>query len=388
MILSKKRSNLFKKTTIMGCMVFSLSVSCMFPQTVLAGPAEDPSISSGSKTGPGQQTQQDPTYTNPHYFDVTLSNPIVHPADRYSYAQMEQDIYSLSLRYGNHMTVSSIGQSLDGRNIYDVVIGNPGAPKQILIQGAIHAREYITVPLMMQQMESLLANYDTGFYKDMPISKFLDQVSIHFVPMSNPDGVTLSQVGESGIRSEELRQMIHACYAADTADGRTNLNYADYLKRWKSNARGVDLNHNFDANWAELNPTLGHFSASDFKGASPLSEPESQALANLVNQHPFTAVINYHAMGDVIYWDTANNKKSGDSLAMAQIISAQNGYQILNALGAGGLKDWLQKRQNPIGGITLEIGRSTCPVSFSEYPTIWNQNRAVPVLMLEYVLTH
>ncbi|MCQ4991560.1 peptidase, partial [[Clostridium] symbiosum] len=64
------------------------------------------------------------------------------------------------------------------------------------------------------------------------------------------------------------------CYTLDIADARTALSYEEYLTRWKSNARGVDLNHNFDAGWDTLNPTLNHNSFTDYKGPSPLSEPE------------------------------------------------------------------------------------------------------------------
>lgn len=98
---------------------------------------------------------------------------------------MEYDISALAARYGNRMTINVIGQSLDGRNIYDIIIGNPAAPKKILFQGAIHAREYIVVPLMMQQLEYMLAFYDTGTYNDQPLSSVLNNVAVHYIPMAN-----------------------------------------------------------------------------------------------------------------------------------------------------------------------------------------------------------
>jgi g-D-glutamyl-meso-diaminopimelate peptidase len=76
------------------------------------------------------------------------------------------------------------------------------------------------------------------------------------------------------------------------------------MRRWKANARGVDLNYNFAANWEGINVSLTHPSANGYKGTNPLSEPESQAIANLIQGTGFNAVINYHAMGNVIYWDT------------------------------------------------------------------------------------
>lgn len=300
---------------------------------------------------------------------------------------MEQDINSLKGRYPNQMTVNVIGQSADGRNLYDVVIGNPSASKHILFQGTIHAREYIITPLMMQQLEYLLACQNTGTFEGKKLSEMLNQVAIHIVPLANPDGAAISQNGDSAIRSKELRNQIKAAYEKDKEVGRTTADYDTYLRRWKSNSRGVDLNHNFDAGWNSLN-TVGHPSSSDYKGTAPLSEPESKALAALTDQYPFAACISYHAMGQVIYWDTENNNQTSSSKALADLVSKNNGYQVLGSKGVGGYKDWIQRKGNSIPGITIEVGKSACPVNFSEYNDIWNQNRAVPGIIMQYVISH
>ena len=73
---------------------------------------------------------------------------------------------------------------------------------------------------------------------------------------------------------------------------------------------------------------------------------------------------------------------------MAVTASGVTGYQILGSKGVGGLKDWLQRESSPIAGITIEVGRSACPVAFSEYPTIWEQNKQIPILFCHYILTH
>lgn len=382
----KKLQCFLKKSAAVGYISLSLAFSSVFAGIAYAGPADDTSLttpSPGPGSGPGAEVPVDNSYYNQR-----LSDPVVKPVDKYSYEQMEYDISALAARYGNRMTINVIGQSLDGRNIYDIIIGNPAAPKKILFQGAIHAREYIVVPLMMQQLEYMLAFYGTGTYNDQPLSSVLNNVAVHYIPMANPDGVTLSQFGESAIRSEELRQTIQNCYTLDIADARTALSYEEYLTRWKSNARGVDLNHNFDADWDTLNPTLNHNSFTDYKGPSPLSEPESQALANLAQQNAFSAVINYHAMGRVLYWDTEGNQKAAESYDMALAASGVTGYQVLASKGVGGYKDWLQKKGNPVPGLTIEVGRSTCPVAFSEYQSIWDQNKQIPALFCKYIITH
>ena len=77
------------------------------------------------------------------FLNLEVANPIVKAVDKYSFEQMEADIQALKQTYGDKITVNVIGTSRDGRSIYDIILGNPQAEKQILMQGAIHAREYM-----------------------------------------------------------------------------------------------------------------------------------------------------------------------------------------------------------------------------------------------------
>lgn len=323
---------------------------------------------------------------NIQIFDVT-SNPIVKAVDKYSYDQMVQDIMLLKQRYSNYMQVNTIGTSLDGRAMYDCIIGNPAASKHILIQSGIHGREYLNPMLMMQQMEMALANYSTGSFHDVPLSSMFSQVAVHFVPMTNPDGITISQFGTDGIRSQQLKDAIGTCYVMDTAAGRTSADPGTYLSKWKANARGVDLNLNFDALWQDVYSTEFP-SYSGYKGTTPGTEPETQAMMNLYNsQYPWKAVIHYHSMGDVIYWDILGNKVQPESSELAHLMSAvTGGYRILPSEGGGGYKDWIQLGSKPVPSVTLETGKIACPMPLSEYATIWTQNRLTWAYAMEWVM--
>ncbi len=317
-------------------------------------------------------------------FDVT--NPVVLTTAKYSYDQMVQDINTLQQKYSSRMHVNPIGTSLDGRAIYDCIIGNQAAPRHILIQGGIHGREYLNPMLLMQQMEMILVNYDTGSFHGNPLSSMFDQVAIHFVPMTNPDGVTISQFGIDGIRSQQLKDAISTCYVMDSAAGRGG-DLGTYLSRWKANAQGVDLNLNFDALWAEVY-SVGYPSYSGFKGTAPGSEPETQAMMNLYSsQYPWKAVIHYHSMGDVIYWDIPGNKVQPESAQLANLMSVvTGGYRMLPSEGGGGYKDWIQLGNNPVPSVTLETGRVSCPIPISEYALIWAQNRLTWAYAMEWVM--
>ena len=352
-----------------------------------SSPAGNTSSGSGSATGPaGSGNSASQTAQDGNYYNAGYSDNLVKPVDRYSYDQMSADMNALKAKYPNLVTLSSIGTTADGRQIYDIAIGNTGARRKILFQGAMHAREYIVVPLLMRQAENLLQGAaNGGTLNGTPVSSLLQNMCIHFIPMTNPDGVSLSQWGLGGIGSEELRNGIQQMYAQDLAEGVTQVSFEEYLRHWKSNARGVDLNRNFDAGWAEKK-TVEHPSNQGYKGTSPLSEAESRALADFIDREGFRAVINYHAMGDVIYWDTENNKETAVSLEFANLVHNANGYAIQSCDGVAGLKDWLQRRANSIPGITIEVGQSSAPVNFGEFPTLWEQNKMVPGLIAQSVM--
>ena len=124
---------------------------------------------------------------------------------------MKKDIKELESMYSNYCEVTVIGKSVQGRNIYDVAIGNPDADQSLLVVSTLHAREYICSAVMMKEIEYYLENYN-GSIGNMTPTNTLKNMQIHYIVMANPDGVTISQTK-------------HAT--------------------WKSNGRGVDLNRNF-----------------------------------------------------------------------------------------------------------------------------------------------
>ena len=86
--------------------------------------------------------------------ELPANSGIVRPVEKYSYMEMEQDIRELQAKYGGRMTVNVIGTSADGRNIYEIIVGNVNSGRHVMIQGAIHGREYMTPLLVMKQLET------------------------------------------------------------------------------------------------------------------------------------------------------------------------------------------------------------------------------------------
>lgn len=321
------------------------------------------------------------------YFSEPVSNPVVEVVEKYTYDMMVQDLNDMQSRYGQRLRVNVIGTSLDGRNLYEVVLGNPNAKKHVLIQAGIHAREYMTPLVAMKQIEYGLEFYDHGSYEGRFISDILQEVAVHFVPMANPDGILISQFGVDALQSEEWKQAVRQCYADDLAEGRTSSAFERYLVYWKANARGVNLNGNFPANW-DLVGSPPKPSYASYKGEAPLSEPETKALADLAASRDWEATASYHSMGNIIYWDYDGNRVREESASLVELVAASTGYRPAGSSGHGGFKDWMQIKDNPAPGVTIEMGGVSCPLPLSEYTDVWERNKMVWILLAKYAMEH
>lgn len=313
-----------------------------------------------------------------------VAEPIVQIKDKYSYEDMATDLETLSKKYPNYMSYTSIGTTADNRQIYEAIVGNSASDTQVLITGSIHGREYITTLLVMKQLEYILYYADTAAFDSRRISDWLKDVCIRFIPMVNPDGVSISQFGAGGIGSENLRNTIYLAYTNDYSSGRTRSDYATYLTRWKANANGVNLNENFAVATPSVGQSTSLPSSEEYYG-TPGSEAETKALQNLVDNQHFEAVINYHATGSVIYWNYSGNPLVEHTRDLSNNVWALTGYTLLSTDNEGGsFKGYLGALQNPVTNLTVEVGRSRAPVNIREFGTIWNENLFVPFYTIKW----
>lgn len=174
--------------------------------------------------------------------------------------------------------------------------------RQFIAVYAVHAREWITARLALKHAK-------IGFKRG----------GGWIIPLLNPDGAVLSQT------SRPL---------------------------WKANARGVDLNCNFDADWGggRLNTRIrgGENCIGDF----PFSEPETIALRDFTLRVKPYVTLSFHTKGEEIYWEYGGR---GDKTG-AEILQRASGYEAKRIFGsAGGYKDWCIQRLN-IPAYTIECG--------------------------------
>ena len=300
----------------------------------------------------------------------------------YTYGEFQRDMAVLQKNAGAALRVDEIGQTVDGNKLYDLRVGNPAGERHLLVFGGIHAREYITAQLVMRQLVQLLSDQSTnGSYENMAVRELLSNTEIHFIPMANPDGIGISQLGLEGLRTEAVRETVRQIASKD---GKA-LTEA-YLRQWKSNANGVDLNRNFDALWESYNDHLGHASADHYKGTAPECELESKALADLTRQFQFDATLSYHTQGEVIYWNFGQEGELKDmSLLLANRVSELTGYRLdgnFQALDTAGYKDWAISKMG-IPSLTIEAGHGGNPVDPAQMDAIWRENRNVVPMTLK-----
>lgn len=294
---------------------------------------------------------------------------------KYTYNEMVKDIKKLAGKYSDCFSYQVLGQSHDKRNIYQVVLGNPDAKKKILLDASIHAREYMTTQLVMKQIEFYCSNYYTGTYEGIYFNELFEDVCFVIVPMVNPDGVTISQFGAAGIRNIGLRNQIKKI-CKKYGGGRSG-----YYTTWKANARGVDINRNFNQYWYIFRTSIKSPQASYYKGKAPVSENESKILRNVFLKEKPTAVINYHAMGQVLYWEygqkgEARIKEYKLLYSILKITKYHPIYEKYSKKSGTGFGDWVAiSGKTPV--VTIEIGRSACPLPSYQFSSIWNQNKCV-----------
>ena len=176
---------------------------------------------------------------------ISAMQPFFIPMNR-----CRANFQNLKRNIRGHFKKNVLGLTAQKREIIEVLLGNREAPYHLLIHAAIHGREYLNSALVMRQMEDYLKASDQTACagKTGGGLRLWRECCFHVIPMVNPDGVARSQI--PGFRF------------------------------WKANARGVDLNRNFDAGWEEYQGAEEPC-GEGYKGEFPGQEPEVQAVLRL-----------------------------------------------------------------------------------------------------------
>ena len=269
--------------------------------------------------------------------------------------------------------LEKVGETDFQRPIWMLTIGT--GKRHVLFTAAHHANEWITALLLLKYAEDLSeAVQNHGILFGQRAKEMAEAVTIHLVPLVNPDGVDLVT---GAIRPDDAQYAL----AKDLAGNYPAIPFPD---GWKANLPGVDLNLNYPAGWLqarEIKFSQGFTKPGprDYVGRAPLNQMESRALAELTEALNPDLVLAYHSQGKEIYWKFRDYFVPGAE-ELGQVMARVSGYTLADTpyeSSFAGFKDWfIQKFRRP--GYTIEVGSGINPLPLSQFPEIYRDN--VPLL--------
>lgn len=264
---------------------------------------------------------------------------------------MTDEAAKLLARYPDLISISSAGQSVEGRDLLLIKLGT--GDRKMFLCGAHHAREYISSSFLMKMAETY-ADYASRAAKfgNYDVRDLLSKVTIYIVPMVNPDGVNLVNNGIEAVGSQEAVEAIAMV--------------KDSYREWKANIDGVDLNRQYPAYWEEKYDNVGVPASENYKGAASATEPEVKAIISLSEENDFILSASFHAKGNVVYWaDSGTVNLLSGVKNIARGLCSLTGYDLMpvsqkpSVFGAG-YENWFRlKFKRPSFCIELTPSNNT-----------------------------
>ena len=268
----------------------------------------------------------------------------------------------------NGIETFKLGESILSQPIDVYKIGT--GRRKALIVGAHHAMEYLSASALFDLIDFLLEKGARGgICYGIDISYLLASVSFYIVPCLNPDGVDM-HLGVAPISPLRARQI------------RMN-GGSDDFSEWQANARGVDLNHNYDYRFFEykrIERERGIFAGrSKYSGEHPESEPESRALASFTRVLAPSNVISLHTQGAEVFFMPRSTPVQHKAEMLCRRVGYVTSYPNDTA-EYGGFSDYTGGVLN-IPSFTVELGRGKNPLPVTAYPAIREVVRMAAILL-------
>ena len=264
------------------------------------------------------------------------------PADDIGREKMKRRIFE---KHGYDET-RIIARSILSRPIEAYFIGD--GKRSIIVFATHHALESICTNIAFLLIDTLLSGNVKRVINTIDCKLLLSKYRFIIVPCVNPDGVEMRFNGplDSPLLERQMRM----------SNGDFSI--------WQANARGVDLNHNYDAGFFEYIAFMRRSGiepgATLWGGEYPESEPETRGVANLIRVMSPSAVISLHSQGEEIYAYPEVQRV----MRVATKLSNMTGYKISHASGSAaysGLSNYAGALGIP--SFTYEVGRGKNPLS-------------------------
>lgn len=266
-----------------------------------------------------------------------------------TYEEITAELKGLAAKYPQIMKLSSIGKSVEGRELWVIKISDNVETDEVEPEfkyiSSMHGDEITGRELTRFWVKDILE----GYGKDQKITDLVNNSEIFVMPSMNPDG------------SE---------------------------KRTRGNANYVDLNRNFP-DWTSASTVL----------EAP-TQPETQAVMDFQKSRQFSLSANFHGGAVVVNypWDATYERHPLDSLLQEMSLAyADLNSEMRNSgefdrgitngadwyLVKGGMQDWSYYFYNDLQ-VTIELSNQKWP-SYSRIPSYYQDNKESMFKYAEYV---
>lgn len=258
-------------------------------------------------------------------FDFPSADARFHNA-----TEMLAALRMLEQRHADIVKVSSIGKTVEGRDIWAMqinttpehLLAGQSTKPGVIFMGNHHAREHVSAEIPLMLAQHLLDHRD-----DAQIAALLESRDLWIIPMVNPDGVEY-----------------------DIATGSYRMWRKNRAKN-RDGTMGVDLNRNYGYKWG-TGGSSSSGSSDVYMGPKPFSEPESAAIRDFVTAHQNARVLlSFHTFSELILYPwghTYDSITDGRDLqvfeTMARTMAQWNKYTPQQAsdlyIASGDTTDW------------------------------------------------
>lgn len=288
--------------------------------------------------------------------------PNAKPADDsflaayHSYSALTTELQSIAASYPNLCQLSSVGNSVQGRQLWIMKISDNVALQEdepeFRYISTMHGDEPIGMEMCLNMIHELLDNYGS----DPEVTGLVDDLEIWILPLMNPDGYTAGS---------------------------------------RYNAQGVDLNRDFPD---RVNDPVNTTAGRAIETARVMNWGFNHSTVLSANFHSGALVVNYPYDSDPNPF-ASYSAAPDDSLFIAQSLA----YASLNApmsaspwfsqgivngvewyLVHGGMQDWNYHWMG-CNDVTIELGDTKWPSS-SLLPGIWSNNRDAMLAYMGWAL--
>lgn len=237
----------------------------------------------------------DQPFANSITTPAAFMNPVGSMGGYYTLAEVYNLINTMRTNYPNLVKIDTIGWTFGGnrvgaatpRPIWCVKISDNVATDEVtesesMITGLNHAREGMSMMNIIFYMQYLLENYSTK----PAVKELVDNRQMYFIPVNNPDGYKYNQDSNPGGGGMHRKN-------------RTTTNVTTNI--------GTDINRNYELGWNEvgIGGTAGTNEGSStsttndtYRGPSPMSELESQAMRDFLRTRRIKMNFNHHSYAE------------------------------------------------------------------------------------------